>query len=430
MQSRKLTLSDTRRILSVSQLVNDVKFQLETNFRDFWVKGEISNLGRPPSGHIYFTLKDSSAQIQAVCFRMQARYLKFQPEDGMELLARGSVSMYPPRGQVQIIVEHLEPVGSGALQLAFEQLKKRLAKEGLFEQSQKKDLPLLPSRIGIVTSPGGAAVQDILRVLQRRNDRLDVLIFPVTVQGAAASQEICAGIRFLDTKTEVDAIILARGGGSTEDLWAFNEERVARTIFQSEKPVISAVGHEIDFTIADFVADIRAATPSAAAELVSGVREDLSNQVEHLTRRSSQAIQLIVKQKQHRLRQLTSSRGFVDAETRLRIFLQRLDELSGRLSKAIPLFLVSLQTQLATHSRELGRQANLQLKSNQQRLQSATQRLQAYSPLAVLERGFAIVTNSEGAIVRDSSQVADGDELDIQLARGRLRAKKEGDHGV
>ncbi len=430
MQPRQLTLSETRRIVSVSQLVNDVKFQLETNFRDFWVKGEISNLATPPSGHIYFTLKDSSAQLQAVCFRMQARYLKFQPEDGMELLARGSVSMYPPRGQVQLIVEHLEPVGSGALQLAFEQLKKRLQKEGLFDVSHKKALPLLPSRIGIVTSPTGAAVQDILRVLQRRNDRLDVLIFPVTVQGAAASQEICAGIRFLDTQTEVDAIILARGGGSTEDLWAFNEERVARAIFQAEKPVISAVGHEIDFTIADFVADIRAATPSAAAELVSGVRKDLFNQVEHLRHRSSQSIQLIVKQKQHRLRQLTASRGFVDAETRLRIFLQRLDELSSRLSKAIPLFLVSLQTQLATQSKELGRQADLQLQSNQQRLQSATQRLQAYSPLAVLERGYAIVTTPEGTIVRDSSQVVDGDELNIQLARGRLRAKKEGDHGV
>ncbi len=430
MQPRQLTLSETRRIVSVSQLVNDVKIQLETNFRDFWVKGEISNLATPPSGHIYFTLKDSSAQLQAVCFRMQARYLKFQPEDGMELLARGSVSMYPPRGQVQLIVEHLEPVGSGALQLAFEQLKKRLQKEGLFDVSHKKALPLLPSRIGIVTSPTGAAVQDILRVLQRRNDRLDVLIFPVTVQGAAASQEICAGIRFLDTQTEVDAIILARGGGSTEDLWAFNEERVALAIFQSEKPVISAVGHEIDFTIADFVADIRAATPSAAAELVSGVRKDLFNQVEHLRRRSSQSIQLIVKQKQHRLRQLTASRGFVDAETRLRIFLQRLDELSSRLSKAIPLFLVSLQTQLATQSKELGRQADLQLQFNQQRLQSATQRLQAYSPLAVLERGYAIVTTPEGTIVRDSSQVVDGDELNIQLARGRLRAKKEGDHGV
>ncbi len=430
MQPRQLTLSDTRRIFSVSQLVNDVKFQLETNFRDFWVKGEISNLGTPPSGHIYFTLKDSSAQIQAVCFRMQARYLKFQPEDGMELLARGSVSMYPPRGQVQLIVEHLEPVGSGALQLAFEQLKRRLGKEGLFDESHKKDLPLLPSRIGVVTSPTGAAVQDILRVLQRRNDRLDVLVFPVTVQGAGASQEICAGIRFLDTQTEVDAIILARGGGSTEDLWAFNEERVARAIFQSEKPVISAVGHETDFTIADFVADIRAATPSAAAELVSGVRKELFNQVEHLTQRCSQAIRLIVKQKQHRLRQLTASRGFVDAETRLRIFLQRLDELSSRLTKAVPLFLVSLQAKLAMQSRELGRQASLHLKSNQQRVQSVTQRLQAYSPLAVLERGYSIVTTSEGAIVRDSSQVADGDTLDIQLARGRLRARKEGDHGV
>ena len=430
MQPRQLTLSDTRRIFSVSQLVNDVKFQLEANFRGFWVKGEISNLRTPPSGHIYFTLKDSSAQIQAVCFRMQSRYLKFQPEDGMELLARGSVSMYPPRGQVQLIVEHLEPVGSGALQLAFEQLKKHLGKEGLFDQSQKKDLPLLPSKIGVVTSPTGAAVQDILRVLQRRNDRLDVLIFPATVQGAGASQEISAGIQFLDTLTEVDTIILARGGGSTEDLWAFNEEQVARAIFQSGKPIISAVGHETDFTISDFVADIRAATPSAAAELVSGVRKELVNQVEHLTRRSSQAIQLIVKRKQHRLRQLTASRGFVNAETRLRIFLQRLDELSSRLTKAIPVFLVSLQAQLATQSTELGRQASLHLKSNQQRVQSAAQRLQAYSPVAVLERGYSIVTTLNGVIVRDSSQVADGDTLEVQLARGRLRAKKEGDHGV
>ena len=429
MQPRQLRLPETRRILSVSQLVNDVKFQLEKKFRDFWVKGEISNLATPPSGHIYFTLKDSSSQIHAVCFRMQARYLKFQPQNGMELLARGTVSMYPSRGQLQLVVEHLEPVGAGALQLAFEQLKNRLEKEGLFDPSLKKGLPLLPSRIGVVTSPSGAAIQDILRVLQLRNDRLDVLIFPVTVQGSGASQEISAGIQFLDTQTNVDVIILARGGGSVEDLWAFNEEGVARAVFQARRPVISAVGHETDFTIGDLVADIRAPTPSAAAEFVSGARGELSRQVDSLTKRSLQAIQFTLQQKQSRLRLVTSSRGFVDAQNRLRFFLQRLDDLSERLARAAPLFLVSLQTQLTYESKELCRQIVQQLTTDRQRLLSFTQRLEAYSPLAVLERGYAIVTTPDGTIIREPSQVAEGAPIDVQLSRGRLRARKESSDG-
>ena len=261
MQQQELKLFEERQILSVSQVVHGVKVQLETKFRDIWVRGEISNFVTPGSGHQYFTLKDNEAQMRAVCFRSQNRLLKFRPENGMDVIARGTVSVYPPRGEFQLIVETLEPVGPGALQLAFEQLKTRLESEGLFDQKHKKDLPLLPAKIGVVTSPTGAAIQDILRVLWRRNDRLNVLIFPAKVQGTGASAEIIQGIEYLNTREDVDTIIVARGGGSLEDLWAFNDEALARAIFGSRIPVISAVGHEIDFTIADFVADLRATHP-------------------------------------------------------------------------------------------------------------------------------------------------------------------------
>ena len=325
-----------RRILSVSQIVHQIKTRLETGFRDVWVQGEVSNLRIPPSGHLYFTLKDSDAQIPAVCFRMRRRYLKFQPEDGMELLARGSISVYAPRGQVQLMVNHLEPLGRGALQVAFEQLKEKLSKEGLFDPVHKLKLPLFPAKVGVVTSPSGAAVRDILRVLQERNDRVGVLIYPATVQGSTAPPQIAEGIRELGRRKDVDAIIIARGGGSAEDLWAFNDEALARTIFESRVPVISAVGHETDFTIADFVADVRAATPSAAAETVSAAREELAQRTGHLEKRALQAMALILHKKQERLRILTSSRGFVDAETRLKFFLQRPGRTPGEIPEGAP----------------------------------------------------------------------------------------------
>ncbi len=426
MQQQELKLFEERQILSVSQIVHAVKVRLESKFRDIWVQGEISNFVTPGSGHQYFTLKDKEAQMRAVCFRSQNRLLKFHPEDGMDVVARGSVSVYPPRGEFQLVVETLEPVGPGALQLAFEQLKTRLKSDGLFDQKHKRDLPLLPSKIGIVTSPTGAAIQDILRVLWRRNDRLNVLIFPAKVQGSEAATEIVQGIEYLNTREDVDTIIVTRGGGSLEDLWAFNDEDLARAVFSSRIPVISAVGHEIDFTIADFVADLRAPTPSAAAEIVSGAREELSRALENLTQRSAQAVRLGLKNRRERLRKLASSRAFVDAESRLRFFLQRLDELQSRLTKTLPSMFRTTRQGLVQQEQLLERQIQFYLQSKKHVITTRSAQLQAYSPLSVLERGYAIVTTENQEIVRNPNQLKEGDRMNIRVERGPFRARKIG----
>ena len=430
MQQQELRLFEERRILSVSQLVNEVKRELEVRFRDIWVKGEISNLKIPPSGHIYFTLKDGDAQLRAICFRMQNRYLKFQPEDGMDVIARGSLSVYPPRGEFQLVVEVLEPAGRGALQLAFEQLKVKLQGQGLFDPARKKPLPLLPAKIGIVTSPSGAAIQDILRILNRRNNTIDVLIFPAKVQGAGAAEEVARGIQYLNTRNDLDVIIVARGGGSLEDLWAFNEEVVARAIYASRLPIISAVGHEIDFTIADFVADLRAPTPSAAAEIVSAARDELCKRVDSFAARATQAVRSLLREKRHHLQQLAANRAFVDAHSRLRFYLQRLDDLNGRLVRVLPSRLEPLHQKLATSDRELLRQMQTHLHTLRTRVQSREQQLQAYSPLAVLERGYAIVTAENGSVVRDPRLLADHERVEVRVAKGEFKARKEPDNGI
>jgi len=424
MQQQEFKMFEERKILSVSEIVNDVKVQLETQFQDIWVRGEISNFKTPSSGHSYFTLKDSDAQVRAVCFRMQRRLLKFRPQDGMDVIVHGSLSVYPPRGEFQLVVEFMEPVGPGALQLAFDQLKSRLKSEGLFEEIHKKSLPLLPSKIGIVTSSTGAAIQDILRVLSRRNDRLNILIFPTKVQGTGSAQQVARGIHYFNTREDIDVIIVTRGGGSLEDLWAFNEEEVARAIFDSDLPVISAVGHQIDFTIADFVADLRAPTPSAAAEIVSGTREDLCNRVEGFHQRSVQAIQLCLKDKREKLRRLASSRAFVDAESKLRFFLQRLDELQARLVQTIPSLISGTRQKFTQQEQSLSQQIHFYLKNKKHALTTLSTQLQAFSPLAVLERGYAIVTGKDRGIVRDPNRVEKGDTIGIRVEQGEFRAKK------
>ncbi len=424
MRQRELKLLEERQILSVSQLVKSVKLQLEANFRDLWVRGEISNFKTPRSGHSYFTLKDSDAQIRAVCFRMQNRLLKFRPQDGLDVIARGSLSVSPPRGEFQLVVEFMEPVGPGALQLAFEQLKSRLQSEGLFDEARKKDLPLLPAKIGVVTSSTGAAIQDILRVLSRRNDRVNILIFPTKVQGSGAAQEVARGIQYLDTREDIDVIIVTRGGGSLEDLWAFNEEVVARAIFDCRIPVISAVGHQTDFTITDFVADFRAPTPSAAAEIVSGAREDLCARVEGLQKRSIQAIRLGLRDRRERLRRLAASRAFVDAESKLRFFLQRLDELHSRLVKTIPTLFILIRQRCLQQDQLLRQQIQFYLQSKKHLITASSGQLQAYSPLAVLERGYAIVTTTSREVVRDPDQVREGDEVGVRVQHGEFRAEK------
>ncbi len=429
MQQQELKLFEERQIFSVSEVVRSVKIELETRFRALWVKGEISNFKIPPSGHFYFTLKDNDAQMRAVCFRMQNRYLKFTPEDGMDVIARGSISVYPPRGEFQLVVESMEPMGRGALQVAFDQLKIRLEQEGFFEPARKKELPLLPAKIGIVTSPSGAAIQDILRVLKRRNDRINVLIVPAKVQGPGAAQEIARGIRYLNSRDDINVIIVGRGGGSSEDLWAFNEESVARAIYDSRIPLISAVGHEIDFTIADFVADLRAPTPSAAGEIVSGRREELCSGLEHLIRRTTQSTRLILKEKGQRLERLSGSRAFVDAESRLKFFLQHQDELFARLVKTLPLRVESGRQKLIQLDKVFNQQVRFYLLSKKQSLEAVGQQLQAYSPLAVLERGYAIVTTLGRKIVRQPSQLADDERFAVQVAGGKFRAKKD-DRGV
>jgi exodeoxyribonuclease VII large subunit len=323
------------------------------------------------------------------------------------------------------MVESMEPLGAGALQLAFEQLKVRLQQEGLFDPSRKKPLPLVPDRIGIVTSPTGAALRDILRVLERRSDRSSILVFPSRVQGEGSTFEIAEGIRYLDEKTDVDLIVVTRGGGSLEDLWAFNEEPVARAIFGSRKPVISAVGHEIDFTISDFVADVRAATPTAAAEIVSELRHRFLERVEELISQSHQLILLQLQEHRQRFLLLSQSRAFVDAESRVRFLLQRLDELYARLCGAFPRIFESTTQELTQLRKEIFRHIGYYLKSKKQILQASCQQLKAFSPLQVLERGYAIVSTKKGQIVRKPEQLDDREQFGVRVAGGEFQARKE-----
>lgn len=418
-----------RQVLTVSQLVDKVRFQLETTFEDIWVKGEVSNVRQPPSGHCYFTLKDRDAQIRAVCFRRQLQILGLVPQDGMDLKVRGGMAVYPPRGEFQIVVEFMEPAGRGALQAAFERLKGRLQAEGLFDPEHKQPLPRLPACVGVVTSPGGAAIQDILRVLERRNNRLDVLIYPAQVQGKSAASQIAHGIAVLDGFPQVDVIIVGRGGGSLEDLWPFNEEVVARALYGCRTPSISAVGHQTDFTIADFVADLRAPTPSAAAEIVSAARDELEEQIEHLRRRLIQAARLVVGSKRNRFNRLAASRVFVDAESRLHWWLQGLDDLRGRLDQSVALWLLPRRQRLEAWSQRLHRRMTALLQARRQLLLGKLDQVQAYSPLAVLERGYAIVTDRRQRVVRHPSQVKGGERLEIRVAGGRFGARKEGNSG-
>ncbi len=437
----------TRKIYSVHEITAEVKQALE-KFGVLWVQGEISNFKHHSSGHMYFSLKDERAQLKAACFRNNNYALKFRPEDGLEILARGRISVYEPRGDYQMIVETMEPVGIGSLQLAFEQLKKKLLGEGLFDEEHKVRLPLLPRKIGIVTSPTGAAIRDMLRILNRRNASLDILIFPARVQGAGAAEEIASGIRILDDRGDIDVIIVTRGGGSMEDLWAFNEEIVARAIYAAQKPVISAVGHEIDFTIADFVADLRAPTPSAAAEMVSGAREDLLATVRSLQRRAFQAARLAVELRRSALERLARNRAFHVAPNKVRELQQRFDEATLNAKQAVRRYLmtagyreqvlhmrltkVDLRRTIARQDEILaGKTTRLlsgvhaALERMHARLGLASGRIQALSPLAILERGYAICKNGQGGILRDAGQVARDDRVEVMLAHGELLCRVE-----
>ncbi|PYV20006.1 MAG: exodeoxyribonuclease VII large subunit [Acidobacteria bacterium] len=437
-----------RRIYSVSEITAEIKRDLEDRYGEVWVKGEISNFRHHSSGHMYFTLKDDRAQVRAACFRGNNTYLRFRPDDGLEVLVRGRVSVYEPRGEYQLIVQYMEPVGVGSLQLAFEQLKEKLRREGLFDAAHKKPLPLLPRKVGIVTSPSGAAIRDILRILDRRNASLDVLLYPASVQGAGAASEIAAGVRYFNTRSDIDVIIVGRGGGSIEDLWAFNEETLARAVFHSVLPVISAVGHEVDYTICDFVADLRAPTPSAAAETVSGAREDLRATVRSLQHRLLGGMSLGLERRRSVLDRLALNRAFNVAPNKVRELQQRFDESTVRLKQAMLGRARELRHRSETLAARLGRvdlgrtldrrrdalalevralEAALRglVRAKQSRLELAAGKLDALSPLAILERGYAICRAAGGKIIKEAASLSPGDLLDARLARGAVECRVE-----
>lgn len=430
-----------RDIYTVSRLNGEARALLESQFGSIWIEGELSNLARPRSGHWYFSLKDDAAQARCAMFRSRNALVGFAPGEGMQVLARARVGMYEPRGEFQLVVEHLELAGEGMLRLKFEQLKRRLAAEGLFDEVHKVALPVWPARIGVVTSPSGAAIRDILTVLKRRNPAIDVVIYPVSVQGASAAPEIAAAIATANARAECDVLIVGRGGGSLEDLWAFNEEIVARALFASEIPTVAAVGHEIDFTIADLVADVRAPTPSASAELCSSDATEILRLLKHLEQRLAISFASTLNDYRRELRHLRAR--LQHPGRRLEQYHQRIDELMQRLPAAAATGITLRRGQVATLDARLRacnprhRVASLanRVGGAEQRLHTAMQRqlqarrsafdetsraLAAVSPKATLARGYAIVTDAAGRIARDAADYAPGDRVTASLARGRL----------
>ncbi len=394
----------TPRIYSVSELTAELKALLENTFTGVWVEGEISNFKHHTSGHMYFTLKDDRGQLRAVMFRGSNRGLQFRPEDGLAVIVFGNVTIYEPRGEYQIYVEYMEPKGLGALQLAFEQLKTRLEAEGLFDPARKRPIPLLPKKIGLVTSPSGAAIRDILQIIHRRFANVQVLIFPVRVQGEGAAAEIVEGIESLNKRGDLDVLIVARGGGSIEDLWAFNEEVVARAIYASQTPVISAVGHETDFTIADFVADVRAPTPSAAAELVISRKAELSQRVDDLFSRLVSHMRYRAERSGERLRSL-------ERHLRLLSPLERVKRQRERLREGALALQSSMSHRLALWRGDL---------------RTAAARLDSLSPLAILARGYSVCRRlPDLSILTRAASVAEGGRVEVLLHQGGLICRVE-----
>jgi len=438
-----------RREYSVGDLTAEIAELLTDAYTGIWVRGEISGLKLAASGHAYFTLKDDRATLKAACWKGAYRLLRFKPRDGAEVLARGRIEVYEPRGEYQLIVESIEPVGDGALQAAFEKLKRKLAAEGLFETDRKRPLPRLPRRIGIVTSPTGAVIRDILHVLERRFPGLHVRLFPSLVQGAGSIEQVTAGLDYFSQNPWADVVILARGGGSLEDLWTFNEEEVARAIARSQIPVISAVGHETDFTIADFVADRRAPTPSAAAEIVTESRETIFNQVQTARARTVQAMHLRLARAARRLGDVGTQRAQMTIERRLFRAGQRLDDASQSAAQAIRQQLTDSTTQWELLDRRL-RRLDLRLRlasarlrnadaatrletafrrrltQSASRLDRANASLTALNPLQILDRGFAVVSLPNGAVLREPAAAPPGTPLEIRLARGSVSATATG----
>ena len=433
-----------RDVYSVSRLNQTARKLLEQGLARIWLEGELSNIARPSSGHLYFTLKDSKAQIRGAMFRSRNQLLRFSPKEGMQVLVRAKISLYEPRGDYQLIAEAMQEAGDGVLQQAFDALKLKLEKEGLFSTDTKQPIPALPVRIGVITSPSGAAIRDVLSVLKRRFPAIPVLIYPVPVQGKDAGREIAAMLATAAARKECDVLILTRGGGSLEDLWAFNEEIVARAIHACRIPLISAVGHEVDFTIADFVADRRAPTPSAAAELVSPDQDEWLAQVSALQARGVRHMEQTLADSQERLRWLQQRLQLRHPGQYLRQQAQRLDEIEQRTRLAIKSYFNKLQYSLNEASARLKqltpahrinqtalhRSALLQrmraainslLQTRQRQLAVACKSLDTISPLATLDRGYAIVTRqTDGHVLQQASAVKSGEHIEARLAEGRL----------
>src|SRR5882762_2734541 len=447
------------RPLSVTELTQAIRGTLESRFASVWVEGEISNFSAASSGHWYFTLKDTGAQIRATCFRNVNSRIRFRPTGGLQVRVRGRITVYEPRGEYQLSVEAIEPVGAGALKIAFAQLRDRLRAEGLFSEELKRPLPLFPRRVGVVTSPTGAAVRDIFNVISRRTRTVHVLFAPTRVQGDGAALEIARAIQLLNDHHDlalqegreadlIDVLIVGRGGGSAEDLWSFNEEVVARAIRSSGIPVISAVGHETDFTIADFAADYRAPTPSAAAELVAAREADLAEHLLGLTRDLERLTRYNIIDLRTRVQDAAMSRGFEEVRTRLRMTAQRTDEAAHRLETLAARLIQSARRRaddviLRLSPERLGNRVaearaqfgllcaernaamDLRIQEARRRLAVSAASLDALSPLAVLQRGFALAQDDSGRLITDAAAVSVGDRVRLRLAHGQLQCRVE-----
>ncbi len=440
-----------RYVLKVSELTREIKDILEGKFYELWVEGEISNLRIPPSGHLYFTLKDDSSQIRAVLFRLQARALRFIPEDGLHVICCGRISVYEKRGEYQLILETMEPKGVGALQLAFLQLKDKLEKEGFFDAGRKKPIPLFPQTIGIVTSPTGAVIRDMLHIIERRFKNVRIVLYPVRVQGEGAALEIAGGINYFNAVNEVDVIIVGRGGGSIEDLWAFNEEEVARAIYHSTIPIISAVGHETDYTIADFVADLRAPTPSAAAELVVKDKREvkeildqwedrLENQMLQILQESGAEVSYLRKRLRDPKKMIEESILKVDDFiNRIRLsalwVLRRKREKNLHLDQGLTVRnpirgVENLRPVVSGLEKNLFQNIRYFLEMKKQTMRGLLGKLDSLNPLAVLERGYSITRKIPSLqILKDSSAVEAGEEVEVKLFRGTLLCQVERTQG-
>lgn len=438
-----MATASPRDVYTVTRLNREVRAVIEGNFGAVWLEGEISNLARPASGHWYFTLKDPSAQVRCAMFRMRVQQVRFRVTDGAQVLVYARVGMYEPRGEFQLVVENMEPAGEGLLRLKFEQLKQKLAAEGLFDSALKRPLPAWPRAVGVVTSATGAALRDIVHVLGRRNPGVPIVVYPCAVQGAAAVPEIVAAIAAANRRAEVDVLIVGRGGGSLEDLWAYNEEAVVRAVRASQIPVVSGIGHEIDFTLTDFAADVRAATPSAAAEICAPDRAEILRRFALLEARLARCAEHRIALAKSRLNGATAR--LRDPRRRLEEHAQQLDELTRRLPQALASLLALRRARLAhavtalaaatparrlqIHDERLRAQVQrlhaawpAYLGWQDARLRLAERTLQALSPAATLERGYAIVRSADGHIARDAAQFTPGERLEAQLAKGSVVA--------